>query len=150
RTFQVQNRRKPLRCQPTTVEAFMMRTPDLHPDHAVVSQAHNSRSAVVNFGRFTERCRTPIWWRNARISNWSAARHRNDANSDATRAVNMWPKGNRTMSDKSHFTNVIGVYENHNRWIEAWRNHPGFDFAIIPDVIEGSEEENDDLLAEWP
>ena len=27
--------------------------------------------------------------------------------------------------------------------------HPGFDFAIIPDVIDGSEEENDDLLAEW-
>jgi hypothetical protein len=29
-------------------------------------------------------------------------------------------------------------------------NHPGFDFPIIPDVIDGSEEENDDLLAEWP
>jgi hypothetical protein len=97
-----------LRCQPTTVEAFMIRTPDLHSCHAVESQAHNSRSAVVSFGRFTERCSTPIWWRNARISNWSAARHRNDAISDAIRAVNMWPKGNRTMSDKSHFTNVIG------------------------------------------
>ena len=36
------------------------------------------------------------------------------------------------------------------RWVEAWPNHPGFDFAIIPDVIDGSEEENDDLLAEWP
>ena len=29
RIFQVQNRRKPLRCQPMTVEAFMMKTPDL-------------------------------------------------------------------------------------------------------------------------
>jgi hypothetical protein len=29
----------------------------------------SSRSAGVSFGRFTERCRTPIWWRNARISN---------------------------------------------------------------------------------
>ncbi|MCZ2079322.1 MAG: hypothetical protein LC130_30515 [Bryobacterales bacterium] len=36
------------------------------------------------------------------------------------------------------------------RWVESWRNHPGFDFAIIPDVIDGSEEEDDDLLAEWP
>jgi hypothetical protein len=36
------------------------------------------------------------------------------------------------------------------RWVEAGRTHPGFDFAIIPDVIDGSEEENDDLMGEWP
>ena len=42
------------------------------------------------------------------------------------------------------------AWDSYHRWIEAWRNHPGFDFAIIPDVIDGSEEENDDLLAEWP
>ena len=33
-------------------------------------------------------------------------------------------------------------WDSYYRWIEAWRNHPGFDFAIIPDVIDGSEEEN--------
>jgi hypothetical protein len=27
---------------------------------------------------------------------------------------------------------------------------PGFDFAVIPDVIEGGEPENDAMLAEWP
>jgi len=42
------------------------------------------------------------------------------------------------------------AWDSYYRWVEAWRNHPGFDFAIIPDVIDGSEEENDDLLAEWP
>ncbi len=36
------------------------------------------------------------------------------------------------------------------RWMETWRSHPGFDFALIPDVIDGSESENDELLAEWP
>ena len=35
-------------------------------------------------------------------------------------------------------------------WVDLWRTHPGFDFAIIPDVIDGTEEENDTLLAEWP
>lgn len=36
------------------------------------------------------------------------------------------------------------------RWVDMWRFHPRFDFAVIPDVIEGTEQENDALLAEWP
>ena len=35
-------------------------------------------------------------------------------------------------------------------FVEKWKRHPRFDFAIIPDVIDGGEEENDALLAEWP
>lgn len=35
-------------------------------------------------------------------------------------------------------------------YVYDWRNHPCFDFAVIPDVIEGSEEDNDRLLSEWP
>lgn len=35
-------------------------------------------------------------------------------------------------------------------WVAKWKNHPGFDFAVIPDVIDGSEEENDRLLENWP
>jgi hypothetical protein len=35
-------------------------------------------------------------------------------------------------------------------WVGKWVRHPGFDFAVIPDVIEGSEKENDALLREWP
>nr|WP_314582255.1 hypothetical protein [uncultured Pseudomonas sp.] len=35
-------------------------------------------------------------------------------------------------------------------WVEQWHRHPGFDWALIPDVIEGSEAENDQLIAKWP
>lgn len=42
--------------------------------------------------------------------------------------------------------NWQGFYD----WVHKWRRHPRFDFAVVPDVIEGSEEENDALAAEWP
>lgn len=35
-------------------------------------------------------------------------------------------------------------------WVDMWRTHPGFDFAVVPDVIDGSESENDQLADEWP
>lgn len=35
-------------------------------------------------------------------------------------------------------------------WCEQWHRHPGFDWALIPDVIEGDEADNDALLADWP
>lgn len=35
-------------------------------------------------------------------------------------------------------------------FVEAWRRHPRFDFAVVPDVIEGSEADNDELAAQWP
>jgi hypothetical protein len=36
------------------------------------------------------------------------------------------------------------------RWVEDWHRHPGFDWALIPDVIDGDEDANDRLLEEWP
>jgi hypothetical protein len=57
----------------------------------------------------------------------------------ANGAFSLWRVGQRRPAWDSYY-----------RWVEAWRNHPGFDFAIIPDVIDGSEEENDDLMAQWP
>ena len=35
-------------------------------------------------------------------------------------------------------------------WVDEWRKHPGFDWALIPDVINGSEDENDELIEDWP
>lgn len=35
-------------------------------------------------------------------------------------------------------------------WCEQWLAHPGCDFAVIPDVIDGDEQANDDLLTDWP
>jgi hypothetical protein len=34
-------------------------------------------------------------------------------------------------------------------WVNHWRLHPGFDFAIIPDVIDGDEAENDHMFGTW-
>ena len=36
------------------------------------------------------------------------------------------------------------------KWVDEWHRHPGFDWALIPDVIDGDEKANDDLLAAWP
>jgi hypothetical protein len=102
-----------------TVDALMRNAPDFQSCHAADS-AQRSRSAGVSFGRFTDRCRIPIWWRKARISNWSAARLRKEAESEAISAVNMCPNGNRTMSDNSQLINAIEVYESHKpRWDAA-------------------------------
>ena len=37
----------------------------------------------------------------------------------------------------------------YRKWVEEYRHHPGFDMALIPDVIDGTESDNDDLLAWW-
>ncbi len=42
--------------------------------------------------------------------------------------------------------NWIAYYD----WVQQWWRHPGFDWAIIPDVIEGNEAANDSLLNDWP
>lgn len=36
------------------------------------------------------------------------------------------------------------------RWVETFRFHPRFDWAVIPDVIDGTEQDNDALIEEWP
>lgn len=36
------------------------------------------------------------------------------------------------------------------RWVDDWNRHPGFDWALIPDVIDGDENANDTLLEQWP
>jgi hypothetical protein len=41
-------------------------------------------------------------------------------------------------------------WDSYYRWVEDWKGHPGCDFAIIPDVIDGTEDENDNLLCAWP
>ena len=35
-------------------------------------------------------------------------------------------------------------------WVAELHRYPSFDFAVIPDVIDGDEQANDELLAEWP
>lgn len=36
------------------------------------------------------------------------------------------------------------------KWVEQWYRHPSFDFALIPDVIDGNLEDNKIFLKEFP
>ena len=38
----------------------------------------------------------------------------------------------------------------YTQWVMLWMRHPAFEWAIIPDVIDGTEGENDDLISQWP
>ena len=35
------------------------------------------------------------------------------------------------------------------KWVLSVAQHPGFDFCLIPDVIDGTEQENCDLVHDW-
>jgi hypothetical protein len=41
-------------------------------------------------------------------------------------------------------------FEGYAIWAEQWLKHPAVEWAVIPDVIDGDEEANDALLADWP
>lgn len=34
-------------------------------------------------------------------------------------------------------------------WVEKWHRHPGFDWYVMPDVIDGAEDENQKIRAAW-
>lgn len=34
-------------------------------------------------------------------------------------------------------------------WVRQWDRHPGFDWCLVPDTVDGDEAENDRLTAEW-
>lgn len=53
-----------------------------------------------------------------------------------------WPKHKRGEKMDSW----IPYYE----WLTQFQHHPAFDFAIIPDVIDGRESENVSLIEQWP
>lgn len=41
-------------------------------------------------------------------------------------------------------------WDDYYGWCAIWLRHPACDWAVIPDVIEGSEAENDALVRAWP
>lgn len=41
-------------------------------------------------------------------------------------------------------------WDDYYRWSELWLRHPACDWAVIPDVIGGTEAENDALVRDWP
>lgn len=52
-------------------------------------------------------------------------------------AFSAWTKGKQM--------DVVG----YAHFVADWHRHPGFDWALIPDVIDGSEEENDRQIEQW-
>lgn len=38
----------------------------------------------------------------------------------------------------------------YTRWVESLHRHPAMDWALIPDVIDGTDADNDALLRDWP
>jgi hypothetical protein len=46
--------------------------------------------------------------------------------------------------------NPIRNWDLYYRFVETWRHHPSCNLVLIPDVIDGEETDNDDLLADWP
>ena len=46
---------------------------------------------------------------------------------------------------KTPITNWSGYYQ----WVYECSRIPSFDFAVIPDVIDGDEDQNDELVNEW-
>ncbi len=47
-------------------------------------------------------------------------------------------------------SNTITDWSRYYLWIAELHRYPSFDFSVIPDAIDGDEDENDTLLAEWP
>jgi hypothetical protein len=46
--------------------------------------------------------------------------------------------------------NPVAKWSLFYEWVAELHRYPSFDFAVIPDVIDGDEAANDALLAEWP
>jgi hypothetical protein len=46
--------------------------------------------------------------------------------------------------------NPVTDWSQYYEWVGEWRRHPGFEWAVIPDVIDGGERDNNKLLDEWP
>jgi len=52
-------------------------------------------------------------------------------------AFSLWRKGE-----------MVDV-EGYARWVNSWCRHPAFDWALIPDIIDGDELDNDRLIRDW-
>lgn len=40
-------------------------------------------------------------------------------------------------------------FDGYAAWVRQWMRHPAFDWCLIPDVIDGNEEENVQMVARW-
>ena len=45
---------------------------------------------------------------------------------------------------------VVPDFSGYEEFVAIWIVHPAVDWVVIPDVIDGTEERNDELIATWP
>lgn len=94
RVFHRQSARNLARCHPTTVAGCTMTRHSRHRRHRSDTKTQSSRSRAASFGRFTDRCRTMIWWRRRAFSaNSDALEHAKECNRDRAMDID-----NRTAS----------------------------------------------------
>ena len=41
-------------------------------------------------------------------------------------------------------------FDGYRNWVLKWMHHPAVEWHVIPDIIDGTEEDNDRMLKEWP
>ena len=58
----------------------------------------------------------------------------------------MLDNGAFSLWDKDGGTVDVAAYAD---WVRTWERHPGYAGALIPDKIDGTEQENDNLNARW-
>ncbi len=46
--------------------------------------------------------------------------------------------------------NAVTDWGRYYKWVAELHRYPSFDFAVIPDVIDGDEDDNDALIEQWP
>ena len=49
-----------------------------------------------------------------------------------------------------HTKGVAVDWNKYYEFVHDWHKHPGFDFALIPDVIDGTVQQNQELMGKWP
>lgn len=53
-------------------------------------------------------------------------------------AFTVWKSGKGTVNEQGYLN-----------WVSKLRDHPAFDFFIIPDIIDGTEKENNEAVSRW-
>lgn len=95
----------------------------------------------------------PIWPQSAAVTLWTA-RHGMTSFEHPTQTALMAEICQTFVFDCGAFSKwkagdgVVDVAA-YAEWVRSYERHPGFDWAIVPDVIDGSEYDNDQMIAKW-
>src|SRR5437870_10654265 len=107
--------------------------------HTPHSQAQRSRSSGINFGFFTERCRTPSWCRSARFSNWRFTRVLKPDDRATTSVVSISSVRARRLWSlrKPHLLRSFDIYGRHS-FARTGVNTPGTMFPKL--LVRGDDD----------